>query len=425
MAAGERIYVADKETQDAIKADTTGILKFLSEADADSKFAAIKRYGVKINKKESNPATRVTYLYDAVGLSPAKMNFAESSFDFGDWGDKFFVAGNYPVMLNADGTEAYKLNPNDYSLKADGGASAVADASHTMNAMSAFPLMWLCQYEIGNYEYIIVADAQVDSSYQADAFERADGTLAPRMYMPIYGGSYDGAKLRSLSGQILKYNTNAQTEFNYAAANGSIWTIIPWSRRNLVNSLLTIIGKSDNTQAVFGQGQTSGYVDDATKNYGHLNTGTLDDKGQFFGYNDTAHEVKVFHMEKFWGNRWERLAGYICDHGRIKVKTRPPYNLTGADFTDTGIDACAAGGYLKDMYMTRYGRFPKEIGGSSSTYLCDYYWISAGIVAVALVGGYCHYGANCGASYVRLYSAASSAGWNVGASLSCESPSAA
>ena len=205
--------------------------------DADGKFSNIKRYGVKINKADSNPATRVTYLYDAVGLTPAKMNYTDGTFDFGDWGDKFFVAGNYPVMLNADGTEAYKLNPNDYSLKADGTASDITDESTTLNAMSAFPLMWLTQYEVGNYEYIIVADAPVDASYQAEAFRRADGTLAQKMYLPIYGGSYDGAKLRSLSGKTLMYNTNASTEVSRAAANGDIWTIIPWSRRNLIKAM--------------------------------------------------------------------------------------------------------------------------------------------------------------------------------------------
>ena len=55
-----------------------------------------------------------------------------------------------------------------------------------------------CQYEVGNYEYIIVSDTRVDSSYHDDAYRRADGTVADIMYMPIYGGSYDGAKLRSL-----------------------------------------------------------------------------------------------------------------------------------------------------------------------------------------------------------------------------------
>lgn len=424
MAKGDKIFVADKETLDAVKADTTGILQALQ--DADGKFSNVKRYGVKINKADSNPDTRVTYLYDAVGMNPAKMNFTEGTFDYGDWGSIFFVAGNYPVMLNADGTEAYKLNPNDYSLKEDGTASGITDASTALNAMSAFPKMYLCQYEVGNYEYIIVSDTRVDSSYHDDAYRRADGTVADIMYMPIYGGSYDGAKLRSLSGKVLMYSTNAQTEMNRAAANGSIWTIIPWCRRNLINSLLTIISKSENSQAKFGQGESTGYLEgDVANNYGHLPTGTLDDKGQFFGYSDTTHEVKVFHMEKYWGNRWDRLAGYICDHGRIKVKMSPPYNVTGAGYTDTLVDACTTNGYQKDQYMTRWGRFPKTVGASSSTYLCAYYWINLTIVAVALVGGGCSSGAHCDASCVYLNASAAGAYWDVGASLSCEQPSAA
>ena len=94
MAKGDRIYIADKKTLDEVKADTTGILAAVQ--DIDSKFAGIKRYGVKINKNDSNPATRVTYLYDAVGMNPAKMDFASGAFDFGDWGDIWFVKNNYP-----------------------------------------------------------------------------------------------------------------------------------------------------------------------------------------------------------------------------------------------------------------------------------------------------------------------------------------
>ena len=418
---GEKMYMADKETLDAVKADTTGILKALQ--DADGKFSNIKRYGVKINKLDSNPKTRVEYIYDAVGMNPMKMNYAESAFDMGDWGSVFFVKDNKPCMLNPDRTVAYYLNPNDYSLKADGTASDITDESTTLNAMSEFPHMYLCQYEVGNYEYIIVSDTQVDSSYYDDAFRRADGTAADKMYMPMYAGSYDGAKLRSLSGKVPMYNTNAQTEINRAAANGAEWSIISWSRRNLLESLLTIVGKSDDFQGTFGRGQDSGYVNDASQNYGHINTGTLDNKGQFFGFNDGTHQVKVFHTEKPWGERWDRILGYINDKGTIKVKMQPPYNLTGAGY-DVAAEACKSEGWQKDHYMNRYGRFVKSVGASASTYRCCYYYINVSIVAVALVGGSSNSGAGCGA-FVSLNNSASLAIWSVGASLSCESPSAA
>lgn len=59
---------------------------------------------MKINKNDSNPATRCTYLFDAVGMTPAAMNYSAGRFDFGDWGNVFFVKNNYPAMVKYDGS---------------------------------------------------------------------------------------------------------------------------------------------------------------------------------------------------------------------------------------------------------------------------------------------------------------------------------
>lgn len=47
---------------------------------------------------------------DAVGMTPAGMNFAGGGFDYGDWGDIWFVKKNRPVMVRTDGTVDYELN---------------------------------------------------------------------------------------------------------------------------------------------------------------------------------------------------------------------------------------------------------------------------------------------------------------------------
>lgn len=427
MAKGDRIYIADKKTLDEVKANTTGILAAVQ--DIDSKFAGIKRYGVKINKNDSNPATRVTYLYDAVGMTPAKMDFASGAFDFGDWGDIWFVKNNYPCMVKYDGTEAYKLDLNNYYMKEDGTESDVANSDYEGNAMSAIPLVWISQYEVGNYEYIILCNVQYDSSYNAYAHTREDGTIMNVKYLAMFEGSYDGTRLRSLSGGKPMLLQTAQTEIDHAAANNQngadIWRTRSWADRNLVNCLLAVIGKSDDSQGVFGQGNTVSYVADASVNYGILQTGTLSDKGQFFGYNTTDQQVKVFHIEGWWGNQWDRVVGLISDHGKVKVKMTPPYNMTGDGYTDTGVDLSAfTNGYVKTTTMREFGRIPTSTGGSASTYVCDYLWADAGGVAVALVGGDCVYGSVCGTACLRLNLAASSTVRTVVASLSCEQPSA-
>ena len=102
MASGDVIVkVADKETLDRTYANTNAILAAVGE---DVRVKGAKRYGLKINKNDSNPATRCTYLFDAVGMTPAAMNYSTGAFNFGDWGDVFFVKNNYPAMVRYDGT---------------------------------------------------------------------------------------------------------------------------------------------------------------------------------------------------------------------------------------------------------------------------------------------------------------------------------
>ena len=120
-----------------------------------------KRYGFRIKKTEPNPDTRVEYIYDAVGMTPAKMNGA--SFNYGSWANIWFVKGNYPVMLNKNGTEAYRLDPNDYGKKLDGSASDIT-SSTTADAMSAIPRCWIKRYEDDVYQYFIVCEEKYDDS---------------------------------------------------------------------------------------------------------------------------------------------------------------------------------------------------------------------------------------------------------------------
>ena len=60
-----------------------------------------------------------------------------------------------------------------------------------------------------------------------------------------------------------------------------------------------------------------------------------------------------------------------------------------------------------------------EIGGSSSTYWCDYYYTytSANRMQVVLVGGHADGGSYAGLAYVNTYNAPSAAYRNVGSRL--------
>ena len=429
MAKGDLIAkVADKETLDKTYANTNAIL---AKVEEDVRVKGIVRYGMKINKNDSNPKTRCTYLFDAVGKDPASMNFVSGSFDFGGWADAWFVKNNYPAMVKYDGTEEYKLSKTDHTKKEDGVAeSDVSNQEYGGNAMSVFDgsgdkgKIWLSQFEIGNYEYMIVSNAQYDESYNDDAYVREDGSHADKLYYPMFKGFYDGTRLRSLADKNTTVNTNAQTEIDHAKANGTGWNIGTWSKRNLLNCLLKIMAKSDDTQTAYGKGQESGYVNDSAHNYGKVKTGTLMQKGQFFGSNTSNQDVKVFFIESWWGMQWDRMLGMINKNGHILVKMTPPYNLTGDGYFDTGlVPAGTSGGHIKNSKSSWYGRIPYDTtGGSSSTYQCDGLWFNNVITAVSLGGGFCNYGALVGASALSLHYTAGFADWNIGASAFLEQP---
>ena len=377
-------------------------------------------YGVKINKNDSNPATRMEYMYDCVGFTPAHMDYANGEFDYGSWGNAFFIQNNYPAMVTYAGGEDYKLDPNDHTKKVDGTASDVTNVNYGGNAMSVFDCkIWLYLHQDSNYEYIEVSNKKLNDNFYDYGYDRGDGTHAEKLYYPMFGGYKDGSgRLRSIAGVNIWNNTGGtQNEINAATANGPNWQILDYAHRIVINSLLTLIGCNDDSQAAFGQGQTSGYVNNSGQNYGHLVTGTMKDKGQFFGYSDTSHEVKVFFIEKWWGNNWDRCLGLINANGVYKYKLIPPYNLSGDGYYVAG--NVPGSEWQKDTSTSHFGRLPKTTGsgGSSSTYNCDYFWSNNSQVDIALWGGTCINGDYCGASSLSLNAVASYSDWGVGASV--------
>ena len=182
------------------------------------------RYGYRINKNDSNPSTRVEYLYDAIGFTPAAMNFTTGVFDYGSWADKWFVTNNKPCMLKSDGTVDYYLKADDYTKKEDGTDSDVANTEYDGNAMAQIPLCWVKRWEDANYEYEVVSNIKYDADYQAYAHTKANGTIADNFFYSMFGGSLgnsSGAKMRSLSGQGLTRSLNATQEITCCKANNS------------------------------------------------------------------------------------------------------------------------------------------------------------------------------------------------------------
>lgn len=388
-----------------------------------------KRYGFRIKNSEPSPSTRVEYLYDAESMTPASMNFSTGVFNYGSWADIWFVRDNHPCMLKSDGAVDYWLKDDDYTQKyVDGSASDVSNTAYGGNCFSAIPLIWVKRYQEGDYSYTIFCEERYDDGYFAYAHTDAQGRIMPYLFYPAFRGSLVDGKLRSLKGQAQDNSTSAIAERTAAQANGNGYDILQWVDWQLLMDMCYLVGKSTDLQGTFGQGHTTGGTSAADL----LTTGTLSDKGRFYGYDDTANAVKVFHTEVCWGDRWERIVGCLQDHGVWKMKMTPEgsgYNLTGAGYDAVGETVPQPGatanfnGWFSTARNTPQGLLPTALGGSSATYYCDFLYIDVDILAVPFGGGACSgHGSRCGRSVAIAYQA-EGVGWSFGASLSFKRPS--
>lgn len=393
----------------------------------NNKFGVV--YGFHINGNESDPFKSVTYIADSEGMTPVHMDFENNIFDYGTWENAFFMPK--PCMVKYDGTLDYYLDPNDYTKKIDGTTSDINNIDYEGNAMIEWGGGGKIWYKIvpddgdNSSATIFFSNAQMDSDYVDWSFHNYKGENIDKFYTPIYNGSLDGTRLRSMSGQVCIQNKTAQQEIDLAKANNvdgnSIWYTEILSDVQLVNLLLVLIGKSLDTQSVFGRGNNS--------NSGMLNSGTMDAKGMFWGSNDGTSGVKVFGMENWWGNQWRRYSGNINDNGVHKVKytygtedgsTEIGFNTTGQGYkvTNEALPSVSRG-YIQKMKFVENGMSPLTVSGTSSTYYCDILVTNNAQVNYAVRGGSSsdlEHGAFC----LSLFSPPAATAGNCGASLSCK-----
>ena len=313
----------------------------------------------------------------------------------------------------------YELNHENHALKLNGGASDITKTSYGGNAMSEIPLIWVKRWTQNNYHFVVFCEEQYDDTYKAYAHTDADGNVLPVTYFPMYEGSVVNNRMRSLSGLTPTASMADEQETTAAKQNGDRWDKQSFSEINLMYEMCTMITCSTNSQGKFGNGNSQ------SDNF--LQTGTLNGKGQFFGYTSTTQAVKVFYCENFFANYWKRLRGLLLINGVYHVKAVPPYNSTGAGYTNTGLTPSGtSGGYCSRMEMASdIGRIPTVASGSETTYECDGLWFNNTIVAVALFGGSRGYGSKCGLSFWNVHNPATSVYTYVVASLSCKPPVAA
>lgn len=390
----------------AFPMSTTGFFGYSDLNVAKITCKAVTIYGFKIDQNESDPASMITYLDDCdnAQYASAYMDYTADKFNYGDWGNAWFIKKLKPCMLKYDGTVDYELDKNDYTKKADGTASDVSNTAYEGNAMVGFPkVYWKIVDNGDDTANVYISDTKLDDDFHCWSHIDNNGNEIDYCYMPIYTGGLVNGKLRSLSGLAPMANQTRETEINYAKANNLtddiIWYTEVYSDRMLINLLLLLIGKSTDTQAVFGTGNS--YTDVVS------NSGTMDIKGLFWGNQDYSSGIKAFGMEHLWGNTYRAVAGWVYNSGKQKLKlsygqndgtTINGYNLDGTGYISIANSAPSgtSGGCISKMLMSEQGIIPIVSNGSASTYYPDIFWFDGSVTAYALLGDSCMKYSNSG-----------------------------
>lgn len=381
--------------------------------------------GFRRNTSESNPDKEIEYIEDNADFTPAHMDFTNGAFDYGSWDVNEFPLNLFrPVALKYDGTVDYELNHNDQTKKLDGTASDISNTSYAGNFMVECKTIYVKRTQVDdNTEEVRFSDVAIDDTYKAYAHTADDGsTILEAIYLPMFEGSSVSSKVRSIAGQTPMNTQSGATEQTQIEANGSGWFFDDDADHRLIEDLCYLISRTTQSQTAFGNGHYTGGSQPSSL----LTTGTLKDKGMFYGTNGND-AVKIFWLENYYGDRWDRTAGRVYGtDGHIKVKPHRPYNTDGTGYIDTGITISGtSGGCISKTKLTEYGRMPVEVSGSETTYIPDGCWFNTSQLNYLLSGGACDDGLRVGVSCVGLNNLFSDASWDFGPSLSYKKPMAA
>lgn len=381
-------------------------------------------FGYDLDTTNSDPDANVSYPTDVdnVDYTPAYFDQTYLMFKYGDWpsraGEKFMPK---PCMLTYDGVVAEYLNPDDYSKTIDGNDSRVADKTFNGNAMMEWPIIYTHREVVDGVYKFRCSDAKVGDDWDCWCNYDIDDNIIDHFYTAIYNTSIVNGVARSLS-QRNPANRATHTLDNILA-NGDDWYIEELADRLLINDLLIMMCKSTDLQAHFGDGLASG---SSSVSYTSVQpTGTLDQCGMFYGYNNLygidpcLGALKVFGMEHWWGNLNRLIAGliYQYDYANNNDITRKYYKVKltrglhdgssvkgyradGDGYIDLGV-GCTVGSNSStrtviEMHYQPWGGLPCNANGTNTTqYFCDSVSISSldkDTTYSVMMGG--QYGAN-------------------------------
>ena len=350
--------------------------------------------------------------------------------------DPFKQSGVYPfskigrVVVDKDsGAIKYRLNEYNSNFDDKGNPIALQDNEDIMVYFPAF----YCKREWTGTTCKDSVSTEVPTTATKDgwevhsAFLRADGTVRTHVLVGAFQGVEIGGQLRSVPNKAKPKVSITLEAFRNLARQGrnSKWNVLTMDIISMIQLLYKVGFQNLNSQSVIGNGWTS---KSASATVG--STMSLGNRSGYLGVN--GNQISLFGVEDFYGNVWEFVDGFVVKDDGYYTTNNP--NNFGITSTYTKINGCGkplAGtsasanveGYVtkieKPTGREKFFNLPCVLGGTETTYYCDYLWShSLGQENICLFGGEWGHRSRAGLACLNLANVASHSSSRIGAHIS-------
>lgn len=341
--------------------------------------AQYKIYGVRIDRNDPNPSTRVVYIDDAVGKTPAPTGGGNTAdLSFGSWKDAFPFNQIKPCVVKGNTATLHKyLNPNDLSKYTDGTSSqdeiwgTAGGEDFLYHTMMEIPKVYYSITNDTNYVYVRICDRKVNSNYVCLA--HTSGSVEKDL---LYLGCFLSASIIVGSTTYLQSRANAVVNMDLITTIrpriknlNSAYELMSYNQLVLLQALFVILYKSTDSQTALGRGYTFG-------NNAVLSTGTNLSKGLNYGTTssgNTVDRVSFLGLEDMWGNETCYVDGILKENTNSVVKTSTGDYSNTAGYRTIQTNYPTTSGFIKDVSGTNDLGFlaTSSVASSSTTYYCD------------------------------------------------------
>ena len=241
------------------------------------------------------------------------------------------------------------------------------------------------------------------SSEPRENFSKHPGS---NKYISRYEIIENNGTYMSISGYSPKVSINIGTMRTNCASKGNGWQQDDFMCYQARNLLYLVEFANFNSQNMLGSGISG---DSAAHNTGETDA-MIYHTGRAEGTNNLS-AVQYRHIENPYGNVYTFVDGILINEHEVFLCTDPQYygNEITENYLSTRITTPDSNGYPKDLIFSdsySWALIPSELGGSTSTYLCDYYSQASGL-RFLLVGGSWNYGGSAGCWCFAAFQAAS------------------